>query len=722
MAHVSSSEPVRVRYEPAGRADRQPGRMGDEPGAIETTLGETEAITVPAGGLWSIRASAEGFWSPEVFVTAGETVGPVVLPLYPTGEVRIPVELGALDDAPTAIEARFEPAPPRGASGDGARGRVECPVEQKVARCQVPEGTMDLRLSAPPWSPAYRFDVVVEPQEVSSLEPMELTRGASISGWLAREDGDAIPNDAAVELDLAGLAENTAPPGSRLGLVRQRVEVGERGFFQFLGVRPGFYDLTARAEGFAPGRLARVEARPDLESPLTDPLVLARPVELRLTLDPPTDPWGDPWSVRWSHEAADGERVYSFDEAEVPADGVLIRRDMAPGTYRIDVDGSEESRWLVQRIDLQAGSSDHFLSIPLVEIEGSVTRGREPVSGTLWFGGRHGYRSISIDVDDDGRFDGYLPEAGRWPVEWVAFDSEDTVALRPVEVPDESRARIDLEIPDTELLGEVVDDRGRPVVAASVRAVGVQDEDGPSIQAKAQTDEEGRFRIAGLEAGTYAVAARSGGAESAMTELTLSEDLNPPELRLILRDEFRIAGRVSSGGSPVAGARIVTWPELAGNAGVSLQQAYTGPTGYFEVDVAGEPGVFHFVVVAPGYAVHMGAAQASTQDFVDLVLDAHPGTLILELAALQGGSVLSHGGSFLPVQGLLRLAFPGQPPRTAGDSVVIPGVEPGEYALCDTRAMLAAGGASDESCRSGVLAPYGELRLSPPPAAGAPSR
>jgi hypothetical protein len=475
------------------------------------TTGETEAIALSAGGLWSLRANAEGYWSPEVFVTAGETVEPVVLPLYPTGEVRVPIELGALEDGPTAIEARFEPAPPRGASDDGAQGRVECPVEQRVARCRVPSGTMDLRFSAPPWSPNYRFGVVVDPQAVSAVEPMELIRGASISGWVAREDGDDIPEGATVELDLAGLGEETAPPGSRLELVRQRVEVGERGFFQFLGVRPGVYDLTARAGGFAPGRLIRVEARPDLESSLADPLVLARPVELRLTLDPPTDPWGEPWRVRWSHLSANGERIHSFDDAEVPSDGILTREGLAPGSYRIAFDGQGESRWLEREIDLHAGATDHFLSIPLVEIEGSVTRGDEPVSGRLWFGGHDGYRRIPIDIDEDGEFAGYLPEAGRWPVEWLSPGSEDSVALRPVEVPDESRARIDLEIPDTELIGEVVDADGRPAAGATVRAVGVRGEDDASIQAEASADDEGRFRITGLEAGTYGVGARSGG-------------------------------------------------------------------------------------------------------------------------------------------------------------------------------------------------------------------
>jgi hypothetical protein len=291
-----------------------------------------------------------------------------------------------------------------------------------------------------------------------------------------------------------------------------------------------------------------------------------------------------------------------------------------------------------------------------------------------------------------------------------------------VEVPDESRARIDLEIPDTELIGEVVDADGRPAAGATVRAVGVRGEDDASIQAEASADDEGRFRITGLEAGTYGVGARSGGAESGMMEITLSEDLDPPELRLVLREEFQLSGRVSSGGSPVAGARVVTWPALAGSAGATLKQTYTGPTGFFDVEVAGEPGVFHFLVSAPGFAVHLGAAQASAGDLVELTLDAHPGALILDLAVLRGSSVLSHGGTFFPVQGFLRFAFPGQPPRVTGDTLVIQGVEPGEYALCDTRAMLAAGGATEESCTSGVLAPYGELRLSAPPAGDPPAR
>lgn len=55
-----------------------------------------------------------------------------------------------------------------------------------------------------------------------------------------------------------------------------------------------------------------------------------------------------------------------------------------------------------------------------MEILGRVTLGDDPLAATLWFGGRSGVRRIRFDSDEKGRFDGWLPEEGTWPVDLVS--------------------------------------------------------------------------------------------------------------------------------------------------------------------------------------------------------------------------------------------------------------------------------------------------------------
>lgn len=200
-----------------------------------------------------------------------------------------------------------------------------------------------------------------------------------------------------------------------------------------------------------------------------------------------------------------------------------------------------------------------------------------------------------------------------------------------------------------------------------------------------------------------------------MSEIVLSEDLRGPDLRLVLQEELRLSGRVTSGGAGVPGASVVAWPSFGGGGGVSMQETVTGPTGEFDLVTSGSPGPWNFLVSAPNLAVHMGVTPVSEKALVELALDPYPGTLVLEgFEGLGGRLLLTHGGTFLPVQGYLRLAFRGRAPQPSGNSLVIQGVEPGEYALCDARVMLSGGGDGGEGCRTGVLAPYGELRLAPP--------
>lgn len=703
---------VLLRVEPVGGTGPIP--EGARASEVRLRAGEARAVRLRDGLLWAVRASAEGYWSPEVLVTPGDVDGAITIRLHPTGRLEIPVGRGRFGEVPERLEVRFEPAPGPGAARSELRSTVDCPVEEAVARCAVPAGRLDLRLSAAPWAPAYRLGVHVQPSLTVRLDPMELVRGASVSGRVERDGGEPPPEGTTVELTVASAGLPAAAP--RLDLARQVVEVDERGFFQFLGVRPGVYGLVARTEGFAPARMAPVEVRPELESSLYEPLVLARPVALSLELDPPTDPWGEPWTVVLSHLSPDSPRPLSTTTMTAGEDGTLVERDMEPGTYSVTLQGANGTRWLREEVEVDRTSTFHPLTIPLVEVVGVVTRGGEAAAGTLWFGTRSGARRIFFDVDSEGEFEGLLPSPGEWPVEWLPSDGgEEGVRLRPVEVADDRRVELRIEIPDTEVMGEVVDPRGNAVEGATVRMIGERTAEATELSGATTTDADGRFRLSGLEPGLYAVQAVRDSARSGMTSLTLAEDLAGPDLRLVLQEELRISGRVTSGGDGVAGATVIGWPSFVGGSGASIRRTVTGPTGEFDLLTSGAPGPWNFLVTAPSLAVHMGVTQVAERGLVELAVDRYPGTLILDgLGALGGRALLVHNGTFLPVPGFLRMAFQHRAPRPAGDPLVIQGVEPGEYSLCDAGAILSGDADRQERCQTGVLAPYGELRLGPP--------
>lgn len=687
---------------------------------VETPIGRSVALALAAGSAWVVRADAEGFWSAPVIVppSAGATGDDgVELRLYPTGELRVPVifpRVGA--PAPDVLRLRFaaageEQAPSR-ALGSELSGEIDCPLAEAVARCVLPAATLDLRLTAPPFAPVHRFAVAVPPGTTIAIEPLTLRFGATVSGRVVTETGEPPATGTTLSLQVP-------PPGRgldwaterRLDLVASEASSDPQGFFQFVGVTPGRYRLVAEAPGFAPARVEPVDAVEGVEAELIDPLVLARPARLEIALDPSLDPWGAPWSIRLTQFDLAGERSIFSLQSEASAEGRWVGDDLPPGTYEVTVEGSRETSWWRQPVTVARGTDPVLVQIPLVEVRGTLRWGDEPLAGELWFGTVQGVRRVVFDVDDDGEYHGYLPEPGFWPVEWLPQDGQGSrIVLEPVDVPDRGRVRLALEVPDTLIEGEVVDTRGAPVAGAEVTAFnyGLRDR----LLSRSESDQEGRFSFRGLRSGQVAVKATRGRAASDIEALTLSEDLEAPEVRLVIRETVRITGQVLSGGRPVVAARVTAWPELGEAPGAGFLQATTGPEGYFTLEApAGAPDLNLFVQQA-GLGARWLRRSVAPEQLVEVELDAYGGTLVIDPGGQPLGKLtLVHGGSALPVPALIQFLSSAAGDRGGiglADALVLPGLEPGHYALC-TRA--AAGGAEGGGCSEGYLPPLGELRL-----------
>ncbi len=708
---------ILVRAEPHGTIDGRLDRA-DSPDAtpIRRTIedGEVHRLDLHESVIWSLRAEAPGYWSTEEILVPGEHEGPLVLRLYPTARVTAPVEPPRHGAMPEEVELHFEPDLDGDRGTSHPQGMIACPVSDAVARCEPPARRLDLRFAAPPYAPVYRLGVAMRPGEPVSLEPLEFTRGASVSGFVVTGSGDAAPEGTKVELRLPG-TDDELPRSLRM--LSFETTTRERGFFQLRGVRPGVYRLVAKAGGYAPARIEPIETQPDLESVLDEPVVLHQPVRLEVAVAPARDPWGEPWRLRVAQLDSDGEGTLGSLELEpAPDDSTWIGRELAPDAYRLTVLGSDDTRWLNERIEVSGGEGPLHVEIPLVEIEGTVTRGDEPAPGRLWFGTSDGERRIVFEIDEEGQFGGRLAGPGRWRLEWVPPSGEDSgLRLEPVEIPDRDRVALEIEIPDTEITGEVVDEQGQPVADARVRGFGQDEKLGPS---STRTDEKGRFSIVGLEPGDYAVRASRDEATSDMVPVTVDEGRTPPDLRLVLRERHALHGWVRSSGRPVAGARITAWPDLGSGPGVSGHEAVSDPEGHFELEITGNPSAFNFLVIAPGFATRMTRLPLTSGDLVEIELDPVGGTLVLSAAKTLGGSAfLAHDGSFLPVLGFHRIAQRNRRATSQGDTLVIADLEAGRYALCTGPGALAALRGLEvppsADCAEGVLTPHGRLALAP---------
>ncbi len=416
------------------------------------------------------------------------------------------------------------------------------------------------------------------------------------------------------------------------------------------------------------------------------------------------------------------DRFLETIDGQATEKGAWTRSNLAPGSYLLELRSADEARWVHERIEVVRGMEPLFVDVPLISVTGTLRRGDEPAPGELWFGTRQGARRILFRVDQEGEFRGSLPSAGDWALEWLPEDGGGQVGLKPVKVPQRRRVELDLEVPDTRLVGQVVDQLGQPVTGAEVSIFSL---DGVVRPSSSKSGEDGRFSLLGLEPGSFGVSAQVGDASSDMVPVSLAEGKAPPELRLVLRGKQRVAGWVHSEGRGVPGATITAWPDLGSAPGLAFERAVSGPDGWFEVQLPGSAQAMSLLVDAPGYARTLRRVPLETGDAVVLEMDRYGGTLDLSTGVGKGPSAfVVHDGAFLPVQVLAQLLR--APEGGAEGSVSLPNLAAGPYVLCAGTGVLGALRSAHEppaqECSSGILPPLGALQLELGPAAEAPPK
>lgn len=711
LAGGGALNPVPVVVYETGRGSGVVIGKGLAPGRLELDLSE--------GAGEKVRFEAEGYWCPDVEKSRLEPP--------PDGEVtcyreaflagRLVTARGV--DRPVELLGTAQPSASRTAQ-DGPfpeEVRFSCPVDAEGSfECHGPAGRFDLRLKAFGFAGQYYWDLRLEPRDRHDVGTLRAVAGASIVGRVESDDG--VPFDDGVEV---WLEPPTPVPGPlpEEGSLRERravVRPGRDGFFQFDGLPPGRVVVSARAPGKVGGDPVAVDLREGLESTLRKPLVLGSPVAVEIQVLPPHDPQAQPWTLFLSRR--DRRPGSPRWRGEVANDGTWRQEGFSEGEYILRLESQRGDRWHSEVVDIGSETSTLLVSLDVVHVHGEVVQGGAPVSTHLWFGGRQQTSRVHVFADAEGRFHGYLPRAGLWPVsvQWPEEKGSQS-EVGPIEVEEPAApgeiVEISLELPAGEVLGRVVDEAGDPVQSARVSGffygAGSHGFSGTS-------DEVGEFRAPALTEGRYRFVAALGRSKSSGEEVMIAEGDGPVEVVLVMSSRA-VRGRVLSEHGPVLGATVESLPvavdgSILPSANLSLR---SDADGSFEIGLPPEAPELAVVIFPEGFAARALRLPPSEQE-VAVQVDGVGGTLVLEPPAGARGQELfgvtlgwNGGWAFLPILKQRWADLHGGSTQWPA-RLTLPRMEPATYELCSS--PYRGGEPAEERCVSGVLSPNGELRLS----------
>lgn len=618
-AHATLPEAPRV--EVSFRFEGLPAARADLAGALQLTPknGAAEAVVVPvrtgvalqaslpAGSRWRVTAEIPGLWArPAPLVLVPGTEPPVhAIELWQAAEIRGRLRLvkpGARLPPALKLTLGSPPGPVQGRRVTQTVVSCGLDAEGRFA-CSVPATRLDLGLAAEGFAPHHLWGLDLPAGSVRDLGTLELRLGASVAGWVESGDGEPLPRESRVVLEvLQGIGGDPALQ-VRLQDARLEAPLAPGGFFQLTGVPPGAYSLTAEAPGFAPASVAPLEVWQGKETLLRNALRLARPFAVEVEVRPALDWTGKPWHLR-AHWASPTLLRYGdpvFDGA-VDEAGHALLRGLGPGRLLLqvhDAAGNLTASLLDHPVPGPEAASVE-IAIEHVFVSGTLLLGDEPLAGRLFWGGKHGAPSFEAEADEEGRFSAVLPQAGSWPVEVEAEEPRLAARTRVRVEPDRhGAAEVEVRLPDTRVFGRVVDEQGGPVEGARVSAT----PEGEWVMT--DTGADGAFELRALPAGRVVLAAsrrRQADDESSpavQAVLVEGQTLGPLELRL--EGSRPVTGWLESDRGPVVGASLRLRPTDPPGGGSA--QARSDLDGAFTARLPRRARRASVVVSAPGHAL-----------------------------------------------------------------------------------------------------------------------
>lgn len=675
-------------------------------------------------GVWTIEATGDGVWAPARKVTVRkDSERRIEVEVYEATAVRGRVEVEQGEALPTEIGIELYPPIEKLGPGKTRPPHVpsealafRCPAVKGEFQCPAPIGKWDVRVRAADHISHYLWNVAFPKKAAAELGRFVLRRGASIVGWVMAA-GPVKPG-AEWHLELAPMQAAATPSAAETARVfSAEAQADERGFFHFTGISPGTYVLTASLEGFAPAKFFPLRVLENRESQLQDILVLHPPMTVEVRVVPETDLQQRPWNVK------------VFDLGETPGAMELVTMgtageggnwratELSAGRFLFQLEDSAGVPWAFQEVELATGSAEVAFDLDLVEVEGTLRLGGEPLVAELYFGGKRGVPRFRFETDDAGRFHGHVTREGEWRVDVESTASSVHRSLPRVEVRrgGQQVARVAIDLPDGALRGQVVNEKDQPVPDANIflSVAG----DSPVF---ARSDAEGEFELRGLGRGHAVVQARVPGEESDAVWLQLQEENQP--VRLILKRKREVAGVVLGTYGGVPGAQV-----LAMAPGEIRAQGATDAAGKFTLQVPVSARYLDLVVLPPGHTLLARRVSLQEEGPLQLFVEPEGGTLVLEEATLIPGQsqstiVLTQNGTLLSSVNLRHWAEVNGQKWKLGGPEVVPQMAAGQYEVCrvpHSQVQARVQGSSVGNCVRGTLAPGGELTLRVPKEAGA---
>lgn len=692
-----------------------------EPLRLAVTSLADLSLTLPPGSRWEVSAEIPGFWVARKDLTAGSTDRStrLILDLWPLGTISGVVKFKeGSAPLPKQILVRSLAAPSFLKRPVAPKGAIDCPVDPKGAwSCSLPASSFDLVISAEGSAPSYRWGVQVPAGKTVSLGPIELTRGASVAGWVAVEAGRIEPRRCLARLDVVTAGGVNLKSLSELRRTALEREVGEDGFVQFAGLAPGLYTLEVRQPGYPAVRSLPIRVDPGAETLLNGPLVLLHALNLQIEVRPSLDWLGRPWRAQVVRLGERPPLPIVFD-GKVDKEGRLAVSGQSAGRFRISLlDSLGNSLYSGEHSWDGTDTGPQPIEVRFVTVAGTVRLGDEPLAGVLWFGGRSGATSDKMEADADGKFHGVLPREGMWRVEIEAsMPGFPTWAWADIHAGRSGKATLEITLPDTRIFGRVVDEKGKPVPKADVA---VRGKDMDLLQT---TDSAGSFEVRGLTEGPVWLGAQFSQRVSDRVFVTLAQGRDSGPIELRLRQTRKLTGTVTSPLGPVVGSRVMVLARTPdGGGGLAM----TGTDGGFQIDLAQAATRVVAIVSAPGFALRAFDAQAEKEP-LPLPVTEQSGSLEITLPLSEDEFLRENlflaayqNGLPVPVAVLSQWASDhGQARSFADRTLRVPEVAPGEYRVCLLPRQLElllpwSSVPASADCASGFLAPGATLSLKP---------
>src|ERR1051325_618528 len=354
-----------------------------------------ESLTVLGSDCWAAPV--------ELPADAGEAE----VRLWPRGSIHGHIAGGSVESLDLRIASPPEASPDRKLPDV----TISCPVTAGELRCSVPAAAVDLRVSGGAFVPRYLWNVRVPAGATAELGDIRLERGASISGWVSTKNG---PPAEAITVEIA---PEEFVPGGRAADTKLRtrsVKPNRRAFFQLAGVPAGSYSVTARSEGWSPGRTSAVRIT-NGEVLLDEPFALQRLGTIELVIDPPLAHDSQPWRIGLTRRIPLSTFIADVAHDVAKPDGTWSRGGTETGTYQLVISDAAGSEYHRQEISVQPGTTTlPPISIRQVLVRGRLTAGGSAIRARLRF--ESGGARVTANSDEHGEFRAVLPGDGHWSV------------------------------------------------------------------------------------------------------------------------------------------------------------------------------------------------------------------------------------------------------------------------------------------------------------------